>query len=165
MTWRSPCRALTYGAQSERETQALWSQSAPAPRASTAARPIRLPGTTPSLSAAVARRVESAGIAKAGLPALQTLVLGILAGAFIAFGAMTYAVVVTGSELGFGPTRLLGGLAFSLGLILVVVGGAELFTGNNLIAMAWADRRITSASSRATGCWSTPATSPAPSRR
>ena len=94
--------------------------------------------------AAVARRVESAGIAKAGLPALQTLVLGILAGAFIAFGAMTYTVVVTGSELGFGPTRLLGGLAFSLGLILVVVGGAELFTGNNLIAMAWADRRITS---------------------
>lgn len=66
-----------------------------------------------------------------------------LAGAFITFGGMSYTVVVTGSELGLGPTRLLGGLAFSLGLILVVIGGAELFTGNNLIAMAWAERRVT----------------------
>ena len=49
---------------------------------------------------------------------------------------------MTGSELGFGPTRLLGGLAFSLGLILVVVGGAELFTGNSLIVLAWIDKRI-----------------------
>ncbi len=92
--------------------------------------------------AQIARRVERAGVAKAQLPTLQTLVLGALAGAFIAFGAMTYTVVVSGSELGFGPTRLLGGLAFSLGLILVVIGGAELFTGNNLIAMAWADRQV-----------------------
>lgn len=92
--------------------------------------------------AQIARRVEGAGVAKAELPTLPTLVLGALAGAFIAFGAMTYTVVVSGSELGFGPTRLLGGLAFSLGLILVVIGGAELFTGNNLIAMAWADRKV-----------------------
>jgi formate/nitrite transporter len=54
-------------------------------------------------------------------------------------------VVVTESGLGFGPERLLGGLAFSLGLILVLVGGAELFTGNSLIVFAWADRKITSA--------------------
>lgn len=93
--------------------------------------------------AQIAQRVESAGVAKANLPLLQTLALGVLAGAFIAFGAMSYTVVVTGSELGFGPTRLLGGVAFSLGLILVVIGGAELFTGNNLIAMAWAERRVT----------------------
>ena len=93
--------------------------------------------------AQIARRVESAGVAKANLPLLQTFALGVLAGAFIAFGAMSYTAVVTGSELGFGPTRLLGGVAFSLGLILVVIGGAELFTGNNLIAMAWADRRVT----------------------
>lgn len=53
-----------------------------------------------------------------------------------------FTVVVTGSALGFGPTRLLGGVSFSLGLILVVVAGAELFTGNNLIAMAWASRLI-----------------------
>jgi len=90
----------------------------------------------------IARLVEDAGVAKAALPALQTLVLGFLGGAFIALGAMYYTVVVTDSGLGLGPTRLLGGAAFSLGLILVVVGGAELFTGNNLIVMAWVDRRI-----------------------
>lgn len=93
--------------------------------------------------AQIALRVESAGVAKANLGSVPTIVLAILAGAFIAFGAMFYTLVVTESTLGFGPTRLLGGAAFSLGLILVVVGGAELFTGNNLIVMAWADKRIT----------------------
>ena len=66
-----------------------------------------------------------------------------LAGAFIALGAIFATTVVAGgSGLAFGVSRLLGGLAFSLGLILVVVGGAELFTGNNLIVMAWAGRRV-----------------------
>ena len=63
----------------------------------------------------IAKTVEAAGIAKANLPALQTLMLGLLAGAFIAFGKMLYTVVVTNSGLGFGPARLLGGVAFSLG--------------------------------------------------
>ena len=93
--------------------------------------------------AEIAQRVENAGVAKAGLATIPTLVLAVLAGAFIAFGAMLYVVVVTNSGLGFGPERLLGGLAFSLGLILVLVGGAELFTGNSLIVFAWADRKIT----------------------
>jgi formate/nitrite transporter len=92
--------------------------------------------------ARIAERIEAAGVAKANLGLLETLTLSILAGAFIAFGAMFYTVVVTDTGLGFGPTRLLGGLAFSLGLILVVVAGAELFTGNNLIVMAWADGQI-----------------------
>ena len=65
-----------------------------------------------------------------------------LAGAFISLGALFYLVVITDTGLGFGVTRPLGGLAFSLGLILVVVAGAELFTGNNLLAMAWASGRI-----------------------
>ena len=91
----------------------------------------------------IAARVEAAAVAKAEMPILRLVALGILAGAFIAFGAMAYTLVVTGSTLGFGPTRALGGLAFSLGLILVGGGGAELFTGNNLIAMAWAGRKIT----------------------
>lgn len=91
---------------------------------------------------AIAARVAAAGVAKAALPALPTFTLGVLAGAFIAFGAMTFTLAVTGSGLGFGPTRLLGGLAFSLGLILVVLGGAELFTGNNLIVMAWAQKEV-----------------------
>lgn len=90
----------------------------------------------------IAERVEAAGVAKAALPTLQTFVLAVLAGAFIAFGAMFFTIVVTDSAIGYGPTRLLGGIAFSLGLILVIVAGAELFTGNNLIVMAWADRRI-----------------------
>ncbi len=82
--------------------------------------------------AQIARNVEIAGNAKAELRLLPLAVLAILAGFFIALGAALYTLVVTGSPLGFGPTRLLGGMAFSLGLILVVVGGAELFTGNNL---------------------------------
>ena len=101
---------------------------------------------TPSLDAyapaEIARRVETAGVNKANLPARSTLVLAALAGAHIGFGAMFFELVITDSGLGFGPGRLLGGLCFSLGLILVVVGGAELFTGNNLIVMAWADRLI-----------------------
>lgn len=90
----------------------------------------------------IARLVEDVGVRKAELSVVQTVTLGILAGAFIAFGAMFYTVVITGSELGFGPTRLIGGLAFSLGLVLVVVGGAELFTGNSLILIARMDGRI-----------------------
>lgn len=93
--------------------------------------------------AEIAHRVEASGVAKAQLTTLSTVVLGVLAGAFIAFGAMLYVVVITNSGLGFGPERLLGGLAFSLGLILVLVGGAELFTGNSLIVFAWADKKIT----------------------
>lgn len=90
----------------------------------------------------IARLVAEIGVQKAALGVLETGTLALLAGAFIAFGAMFYTVAVTGSALGFGPTRFLGGMAFSLGLVLVVVAGAELFTGNNLIVMAWAERRI-----------------------
>jgi formate transporter len=93
--------------------------------------------------AEIAARVESAGVGKAALGLVPTLMLGVLAGAFISFGALLFTFVVTDSGLGFGPQRLLGGVAFSLGLVLVVVGGAELFTGNNLIVMAWAARKIT----------------------
>ena len=87
-------------------------------------------------------RVETSGITKAQMPLDKLLMLGALAGAFIAFGAALYIQVLIGSTLGAGPTRLLGGAAFSLGLVLVVIGGAELFTGNNLIVMAWADGKV-----------------------
>ena len=90
----------------------------------------------------IAQLVENLGVRKACLPKNQIVILSILAGAFIAFGAMFYTVVITGNNLGFGVERLLGGMAFTLGLILVVIGGAELFTGNNLIVMAWADGKI-----------------------
>lgn len=106
-------------------------------------RPDTVWSADPFTPAEMARLVESVGIRKATLAADKTAVLAVLAGAFIAFGAMLYTVAVTGAGFGYGPTRLLGGAAFSLGLILVVVGGAELFTGNNLIVMAWASRKIT----------------------
>ena len=93
----------------------------------------------------IAVRVREVGVAKATAPVATTFALAILAGAFISLGALFYTVTVT-SERGVGApsglTRLAGGVAFSLGLVLVVVGGAELFTGNNLIAMAWASGRI-----------------------
>lgn len=95
--------------------------------------------------AEIAQLVESAGVAKAGLGFGQTLTLAILAGAFIGFGGAAYTMVMTGADAGFGPARLLGGVVFSLGLILVIVGGAELFTGNALMTMAAVDRRITRA--------------------
>ncbi|MBT8113157.1 MAG: formate/nitrite transporter family protein [Gammaproteobacteria bacterium] len=91
----------------------------------------------------MAELVEGIGVKKAALPTVPTLMLGLLAGAFIAFGAMFFTLVMTNQYMGLGSARLLGGIAFSLGLILVVVGGAELFTGNNLIVMAWADRKVT----------------------
>jgi formate transporter len=84
----------------------------------------------------VAQLVKTRGVAKATAPFLTTLVLGVVAGAFIALGAVLSTTIATGSELGFGPTRWLAGVGFSLGLILVVVAGAELFTGNNLIVMS-----------------------------
>ena len=92
--------------------------------------------------AQIAQLIESAGVQKARLPTAQMLVLAILAGAFIGFGAAAYTMVMTGVDAGFGPARFLGGIVFSLGLILVIVGGAELFTGNALMVMAAVDRRI-----------------------
>jgi formate/nitrite transporter len=72
-------------------------------------------------------------------------VLSVLAGAFIALGAAFATTVGSGGgDVPYGVLRLLVGLAFTLGLILVVVAGAELFTGNNLIVMAWASRRVSS---------------------
>jgi formate transporter len=87
---------------------------------------------------------EAAGAAKAGRDALALVVLGVLAGAFIALGAIFMTVVLTGAEgLPWGVARLLAGIVFSLGLILVIVGGAELFTGDSLMIVAYASRRIT----------------------
>jgi formate/nitrite transporter len=100
----------------------------------------------------MAKKAESVGVTKAGLDATTTFLLAVLAGAFIAVGAAFAANTLAGSSaLPYGVARLLGGLTFSLGLILVVVAGAELFTGNNLIVMAWASRRVTTG--RLLGNW------------
>ncbi len=109
------------------------------------------------LPAEMATRAEYLGVRKAEMPAFTMLMLSILAGAFISLGAIFSTTVAAGgmaitaadgsvaftTGLPFGVTRMLTGLAFSLGLILVIVGGAELFTGNNLIVMAWASGKVT----------------------
>jgi len=102
--------------------------------------------------AEVARKAETVGVTKAGMPAFDVFVLSVLAGAFIALGAI-FATTVTagGADLPYGVVRLLAGAVFTLGLVLVVVAGAELFTGNNLIVMAWASRRV--ATTRLLGNW------------
>ena len=93
----------------------------------------------------IAERVENVGVTKASLPLLSMTALGVLAGGFIGLGALYFTIVASDPTLPFAASRLLGGFAFSLGLILVVVAGAELFTGNNLLVMAWVSRRISTA--------------------
>ncbi|HMW39159.1 MAG: formate/nitrite transporter family protein [Saprospiraceae bacterium] len=90
----------------------------------------------------IAERIENIGVVKARLPLLSMIMLGILAGSFIALGAMFYTLVISDAGLSFAAGRILGGLVFSLGLLMVIVAGAELFTGNNLLVMAWADGHI-----------------------
>ena len=86
----------------------------------------------------IAERLNEVCLAKASTPLLSLFMLGVLAGAFIGLGALFAVVVASDPTLGFAASRVLGGAVFSLGLLLVVVAGAELFTGNNLLAMAWA---------------------------
>ncbi|MEN8201036.1 MAG: formate transporter FocA [Bacteroidota bacterium] len=90
----------------------------------------------------MAQAAVETGVTKAHTGFVKVFALAVLAGAFIAFGAVFSTVVTSGSTLSFGVTKLLSGVSFSLGLILVVVGGAELFTGNNLLIMAWTSRKI-----------------------
>jgi len=91
----------------------------------------------------MAERAEEIGVRKAALDLPRLFILAVLAGAFIALGGVfaTTALAGTGAAP-WGPVRVLAGAVFSLGLILVVVAGAELFTGNNLIVMAWASGRV-----------------------
>jgi formate transporter len=90
----------------------------------------------------IAERVENVGVTKAGLPLLSQLALGVLAGGFIGLGAMFFTLVMSDASLSFAVARVLGGVVFSLGLILVIIAGAELFTGNNLLVMATVAGRI-----------------------
>jgi formate transporter len=123
---------------------------------SNAANPAQLVTFDAIMPATMATRAEESGVRRASTDPLTLFVLGVLAGAFIAFGSIFATTVSAGAiavttvdgaiafstALPYGVGRLLAGLAFSLGLILVVVGGAELFTGNNLIVMAWASGKV-----------------------
>ena len=103
-----------------------------------------LPSLDALLPAEMAKKAENVGVTKANLGPFRMFALAVLAGAFIAMGAVFMTIVTTGATgiLSYGVTRLLAGFAFCLGLILVVIAGAELFTGNNLIIMAWAGGKI-----------------------
>ena len=93
--------------------------------------------------AEIARKVSDLGVAKARLPFPTMAMLGVLAGVYIGLGAMLNVIVLSDAAIPMGARRVLGGAMFSLGLFLVLVAGAELFTGNNLLAMAWAERKVT----------------------
>ncbi len=95
----------------------------------------------------IAGKAEDVGVAKGRLDTLSTLLLAVLAGAFISLGAVFSTVTLAGTAgaMPFGAARLLAGLTFCLGLILVVVAGAELFTGNNLLVMAFASGKVSAA--------------------
>lgn len=97
------------------------------------------------LPADMAGKAETIGVAKANMPLSKMLALSVLAGAFIGLGAMFSTTTTSGLAAGgvpYGLVRLVAGVTFSLGLMLVIVGGAELFTGNNLIVMAWAGGKV-----------------------
>jgi formate transporter len=99
----------------------------------------------PSHTAKMASRMEEVGVTKAELGTWTMFALAVLAGAFIGTRAVSCTVVTTGlgaAGMGYGVIKLLGGLVFCLGLIAVVVAGAELFTGHNLIIMAFASGRV-----------------------
>jgi len=91
----------------------------------------------------MAERMEDVGVRKATMDPWSMFALAVLAGSFIGLGAEFFTLVITDSGLSFGMNKLVGGLVFCLGLILVVVAGAELFTGNNLIVMAWVVGKLT----------------------
>src|SRR6476469_8058793 len=92
--------------------------------------------------AEIKEAVEKVGVKKTRLPFLASFMLAVVGGGSIGLGALYYTLVASDAEMSFAAVRVLGGLAFSLGLVLVLVGGAELFTGNNLIVMAWASGKI-----------------------
>lgn len=91
----------------------------------------------------IADQIRKIGVAKAGAPIRSLVVLGLLGGLYIGFGGALATLVLTDNGLGFGLSRFVAGLAFSLGLIMLVVGGGELYTGNNLMMVACANRSIT----------------------
>jgi formate transporter len=94
--------------------------------------------------AEIKEAIEKVGVKKTRLPLQASFMLAIVGGGSVGLGALYYTIIASDAELSFATIRVVGGLAFSLGLALVLVGGAELFTGNNLIVMAWASGRVSS---------------------
>ncbi|MBL8155002.1 MAG: formate/nitrite transporter family protein [Anaerolineae bacterium] len=104
--------------------------------------PVRLDALLPS---EIAERASTVGVKKAGMSVINIFMLAVLAGGFVSLGALfaTVSTAGAGGILPYGLARVIYGLVFCLGLILVIVAGAELFTGNMLITMAWASGKVT----------------------
>lgn len=107
-------------------------------------RPSALAGIEGRLPPEIAAKAEADGVAKAGQDGITLLTLGVLGGAFIAFGAIFANVALTGAEaaMAFGMARVVAGFVFALGISLVLLGGAQIFTGDVLMVMAWASGRL-----------------------
>jgi formate/nitrite transporter len=107
-------------------------------------RPGALAGIEGRLPPEIAAKAEADGVAKAGQDSVTLLTLGVLGGAFIAFGAIFANVALTGAEaaMPFGMARVVAGFVFALGISLVLLGGAQIFTGDVLMVMAWASGRL-----------------------
>src|SRR5436305_4388309 len=86
--------------------------------------------------------IEQVAVKKANMPLLPSFMLAAVAGGSIGLGALYYTIVASDGNLSFAIVRVVGGMVFSLGLAIVLIAGAELFTGNNLIVMAWASGKI-----------------------
>jgi formate transporter len=106
--------------------------------------PAPLAGIEGRLPPEIAAQAETDGIAKAAQDGITLVALGVLGGAFISFGAVFATVALTGAEamVPFGLARVVAGLVFGLGLSLVLLGGAQIFTGDVLMVMAWASGRL-----------------------
>ena len=103
---------------------------------------VKVPTTEALTPAQITQKAEDLGVTKTEMSFGRSFALSIMAGAFIAMGAMFFSLVVGDPALPFAIQRVLGGFLFCLGLILVVVAGAELFTGNTMIVMTAASKRI-----------------------
>ena len=110
----------------------------------TETRPAVLAGIEGRLPPEIAAKAEADGVAKAGQDVITLLTLGVLGGAFISFGAIFSNIALTGAEaaIPFGLARIVAGLVFALGLTMVLLGGAQIFTGDVLMVMAWASGRL-----------------------
>jgi formate transporter len=92
--------------------------------------------------AEIQEAIETVGVKKAAMPIVPCFALAVVAGGSIGFGALYYSIVASDADLSFATVRVLGGVVFSLGMAIVLIAGAELFTGNNLIVMAWASGKV-----------------------
>ena len=134
---------LKFGGKAIQKTEASVLPAVEVPRLQTALEELKNCATTDCRPPAeMALKMEATGVTKANGNIWSISLLGILAGFFIGLGAMFATLATTDIQIGFGLSKLVGGIVFSLGLILVVVAGAELFTGNALMVGSRASGKI-----------------------